>query len=231
MKPIPNLKSTLIIGNGFIGSAIKKQHPKVTTFSLHDADITGNILNEEDVKKVVKNKQVIIYAIAHPPTIFNKEKHQALSVQGIKNVLKYSTHKTRIVYISAQGITKAKYHPYFLSKKKAEKLIKESKKPFTILRPSIVEGEGNILLEKIKKLKWLHIIPDLKNNIQPINVHTLIKKIDLDKQLQIIVGPKKYTMSSYIEEIYGWGIKIPIMWFFKLNKNKPIGELVLDSKK
>ncbi|MEF8880652.1 MAG: hypothetical protein V5A72_02375, partial [Candidatus Nanohaloarchaea archaeon] len=98
-------------------------------------------------------------------------------------------------------------HSFFQTKKIAEDVIKDSEMDYTIIRPSTVYGEGNKLLDMIKKTAPLRIFPDVKTKTQPIHIDDLeeilcrsVKKFD-NETLEL-GGPEQMTVGEMARRLY-----------------------------
>jgi hypothetical protein len=212
------LMKTLVIGNGFLGSYLA-DYFDAETFSLHDADYTGNILDETLLKQAIKNKESIIYTIGFPPTDFSK-KH-SIATQGLQVLLKQKT-KAKIIFISAAGADEQKSHPYFKEKGKCERLLQESDKKYQIIRPSVLAEKENALL---KKIRFIPIMPYVKTTIHPMKRKDVAKAIKEEKPLKKTVS---VSMKSFLQE-YTHALLIPLpQTIFKLYQ--PMYELVSNTE-
>jgi NADH dehydrogenase len=93
---------------------------------------------------------------------------EAAKVAGVK----------KIVYISAIGAQDNRQYPYLQAKWAAERAVELSVLNYTILRPSIVFGEGDEFINALAGLvRWNPVVPvagDGKAKFQPIWVEDLV---------------------------------------------------------
>jgi nucleoside-diphosphate-sugar epimerase len=149
-------------GTGFLGSRLvaklSKKH-KVTVFDVSAPQkkqkgvkyIEGDLLNSEDLDKAFSPKPEVVYHLA---AILDETNPQLfhVNIHGTGKLLARSGKAKRFIFASPVGVlgsTKRPsreddpYHPrtaYERSKVEAEKLVKNSAIPYTIIRMTIVYG-------------------------------------------------------------------------------------------
>lgn len=135
----------------------------------------------------------------------------------------------KFLYISsiATKFKNIKNYPYARSKLQAEECVKASGIPYTILRPTIVIGDGSPVLSSLSKLGNAPVVPifgDGSAIIQPIFIEDLISCIlhiiendVFDNEILDIGGPEQISIERFISIIHklllnGWPrvIHIPI---------------------
>ena len=176
----------LIGGNGFVGKALikefKKYNVKVSylsrsqNYSISKDEATwiqGDIF---DIENIVINKKydISIHLIG---TIKNKNLYSKLNTESVAQTIKlcqkYNINK--LVYFSANG----GFKQYFESKAAGERLVKNSKLDYLIVRPGLMYGKErftsyfNIL--PIKFFSKLGI-PFFKN-VYPLPVEKVAKSV------------------------------------------------------
>ena len=140
----------LIGGNGFVGKALikelKKYNVKVSylsrsqnySISKEATWIQGNIFDSENI--VINEKyDIAIHLIG---TIKNKNLYSKLNTESVAQTIKlcqkYNINK--LVYFSANG----GFKQYFESKVAGERLVKDSKLNYLIVRPGLIYGKGRL---------------------------------------------------------------------------------------
>lgn len=120
----------------------------------------------------------------------------------------------RFIFISSIAATfhKIKYYYYAQSKIAAEEDIKNSGIPYTILRPTIVIGEGSPVLMSFKKMIEPPLVPifgDGRAEIQPIFVgdlvHYILHVINHDRFMNKTIevgGPERIRIESFIKNLH-----------------------------
>lgn len=80
----------------------------------------------------------------------------------------------RIVHVSITNPEEGSQLPYFHGKGQLERAVRESKIPYTILRPAVLFGDGDILINNIawalRRLPCFGVFGDGNYKIQPIHV-------------------------------------------------------------
>ncbi len=129
-------------------------------------------------------------------------------VEVVRELVKLSKGSSvkKFVQISALGVEKRKSQ-YQKTKWEGEKLVKSSRIPYLILRPSIVLGKGQKLYEDLKKLsKFLPILVAPKMKVQPVKVEEVVKAVEkgIKCQLQGVVplcGEEVITMKELFKRV------------------------------
>ena len=120
----------------------------------------------------------------------------------------------KILYISSIAVKfqDINNYPYAQSKLQAEKCVKASGISHTILRPTIVIGDGSPILSSLSKLGNAHIVPIFGDGsvlIQPIFIEDLISCIlhiiennIFDNETMDIGGPEQVSIESFIKKLH-----------------------------
>jgi NADH dehydrogenase len=130
---------------------------------------------------------------------------QAARAAGVKRFLFIST-------IAVKFRNQARYH-YAQSKSEAEELVKRGGMRWTIIRPTIISGEGAPVIRGLSMLAGLPVIPVFgngKTRVQPIDVNELAASIRSitdtsghDGEMVEIGGPEILTMDELLIRIRG----------------------------
>lgn len=120
------------------------------------------------------------------------------------------SHIKKIVYISGLGVSDSTTFGYFISKLKAEKLIRQSGLDYTILRASYIVGQDDPLTENLSKQvkRGTVLIPGSGTyRLQPISVNDVCQVIlscitnrRLSNQIVDLVGPKTISFENYVKK-------------------------------
>ena len=239
-------------GTGFIGSHLansllsKKQKLRVlvrktsNTNHLRNLNVEivyGSLDNIDSLKKATKGIKTVYHlaAMLGNPDITYKQLYNT-NVVGTENLIKacVKNNVKRFVYISsvaAMGPTKnmadetTKCNPktdYDKSKYFAELAVKKSNLDWTIIRPTMVYGPGEIknkarMFRLIQK-KMFFIIGSGNNLMSLVYVDNLVKGIMLAgksknaiRQTYILSDKRNYTMNEFVKTIAKHeNVKIPI---------------------
>ena len=127
-------------------------------------------------------------------------------VEFVKNLLASlsGVSPRRFIHISACGVGRNKISQYFLTKEEGEKLVTSSGIPYTIFRPSIVMGRGQLLLKQLKVFgKFLPLLAVPKGQFQPLHVEDLAQAVflsaekkEFENRICEVGGPKVYTAAE-----------------------------------
>lgn len=158
---MPNLtgqKIVVIGGNGTLGSAAVTaalgRQANVTILSRRATAsqpgavaVMGSITDVSAVRHAVQDAQGIVISVEASRT---PEELERVYVEGTRNVLSVAPDSAQIIFMGHIGITDIKRMPdYNQAKLRAEKLIRESGRPYTIIRPSwVVSGLHGVNLEQ-----------------------------------------------------------------------------------
>ncbi len=129
--------------------------------------------------------------------------------QKIINLCKKSKIK-KIIYISGLGVSDNATFGYFISKLKAELLIKESGLDYTILRASYIVGNDDPLTQNLtNQIKnGVILVPGSGSyRLQPISVGDVCRVIlesvrnkNLSNKTVDLVGPKTISFANYVRK-------------------------------
>lgn len=195
----------LIAGTGFIGSELADKLGKdqeVTTLDIDEADIKQDITESFELEEEF---DIVFHTIGLAPGFYSEEMYRKVHVDGTQNLLD-AVQCEKVVYISALNADK-NTNPFFTTKFEAEKLVKESKFEHTVVRPSVVYGEENKLVNMLRRAAKTRVFPSISSQIQPIVLKDLVKLLvksieDYDGETINAAGPKKMTVTEFARNIY-----------------------------
>ncbi len=197
----------LVAGKGFIGSEtgkiLEKQGHEVKYLDRSDADFEQDITRKFEIEEEF---DILIHTIGLAPGFFSAKEYYRLHIGGTRNLLK-AVETDKVVYLSALGVGNID-HSFFRTKREAERIIQNSDMEYTILRPSTVYGEGNKLLEMIKKTAFTRLFPNIKTEIQPIHREDLVKVISevvegYENETLDLAGKKQLSIGDLAKRLYG----------------------------
>ena len=234
-------KKVLITGsNGQLGTKIlslKKFNFSFIPTSLHiKNNIHLDITNSSQVKKILNeyNPDVIINCAAYTnveKANTNKKKCHDVNVNGVKNLIRYSSKHTKLIHISSDYVFDGKSEkPYeendytypinYYGKTKLESenyLIGCEKNNYLIFRPNVIYSDiGNNFFmyvhESLKNNKNIYLVDDqISNPTNCLNFANII----LESILMDLNGIYHYGSLDIVSR-YDFGIKIAN--YFNLNK-------------
>ena len=170
-----------------------------------------NIFNEEDVKNVIKNCDLVINLVGilyetgkqkfnYIHSRFPHLLSNLCNEQGIKN----------LVHISALGVKEKHNSLYMKSKLEGEKNIQDTFKPSVILRPSVVFGPEDKFFNTFASLAQfspaLPLVGGGKTKFAPIYVgdvaKAIVKALELNNtepKIYELGGPENYSFKELME--------------------------------
>jgi uncharacterized protein YbjT (DUF2867 family) len=161
--------------------------------------VDGDISNLSSLEAAMKGCAKVIHLVGiiqEAPGVTFKGVH----VDGTRNLLEAAKKEgvRHFIYQSALGSRPNAKSQYHRTKWEAEELVRASGLPFTILRPSLIYGPGDLftirLSEMIRLSPVLPVIGSGRSRIQPIFID------DVNECIRKIV-----TSDSYFNEIYEIG--------------------------
>ena len=141
-----------------------------------------------------------------------KNDFNSVNFQLTKKILELcqKTRIKKIIYLSGLGVSKNNLLEYFLSKYRAENVIRQSGIDFTIFRPSYIVGRGDLLTKHLKRQirRGSITIPGSgRFQIQPISINDVSKVISksltskkFSNKTLDLVGPELMTYESYTKQ-------------------------------
>lgn len=132
--------------------------------------------------------------------------------QGTANVVaaaRAAGTVNELIMISAIGATSNRRYPYLFSKWQAERAVIDSGLPYTIIRPSLIFGEGdefiNALASLVRIFPVVPVIGTGRNRFQPIQVEDVARCIvlamgrgDLKGKTVEIGGPEQLSYNEIV---------------------------------
>lgn len=220
-------------GTGFIGSylcrGLADAGHEVTALSRSPADTpdgvasaVGDVTAYDSVEPVVDGHDAVVNLVALSPLFEPKggnEMHDTVHRGGTENLVRASEANDvdRFIQLSALGADPDGATAYIRAKGQAEAIVRESDLGWTIVRPSVVFGEGGEFVSFTKRLKGMFApgVPMYPlpgggtTRFQPIYVEDLvpmlITMVDDDEhagETYEIGGPEKLTLRDVTNLVY-----------------------------
>lgn len=196
----------LVAGKGFIGSrageSLEEEGHEVKYLDRSNADYEYDVTERFEIEEEF---DVLIHTIGLAPGFFSAKDYYRVHIGGTRNLLK-AVDVDKIVYLSALGVGEVD-HSFFRTKREAERIIQKSEANNTIIRPSTVYGEGNRLLEMIKKTAFTRLFPNIKTETQPVHREDLVKVVSSvveghDNKILDIAGKRQITLGELARHLY-----------------------------
>jgi NADH dehydrogenase len=226
-------------GTGFVGGHLVRRlrqggvpvraivrSPKKTQ-ALKDLGVevvAGDISDSASLEKAAEGVERVVHLVGiiqeAPGATFRK-----VHVEGTRNLLEAAKKAgvRHFFYQSALGSRPAAKSEYHKTKWEAEELVRASGIPYTILRPSLIYGPGDLftirLSEMFRLSPVLPVIGSGKSRIQPIYIDDVVSCIQkivasdafLNESYEI-GGPEQLTYDELTTQIAGaMGINRPML--------------------
>ena len=141
-----------------------------------DVDVHyGSIGDPDALRAAFYNLDVVVHLVAVIRES-GKATFQEMNLRGTENVVAVARQEgvKHLIHVSAIGAAADTRYPYLYSKWRAEQVVTGSGLPYTILRPSILFGEGdefiNALAGLVRAFPIVPVAGSGKNMFQPIAV-------------------------------------------------------------
>jgi len=224
------MKVLVVGGSGFIGSTLcrelKGRGHEVTALSRSPSSedlpkgvnkVMGNVADYDSIKGAFEGMDAVYNLVALSPLFKpsgGDEMHDKVHRQGTEHVVRAAEkHEVgHLVQMSALGADPDGPTAYIRSKGEAEEIVTESVLDYTIVRPSVVFGDGGEFVSFTKLLAppYVSALPGGgKTRFQPIWVGDLVPMladaIEDEKhvgQIYEIGGPDKLTLAEIARLIH-----------------------------
>jgi len=170
-----------------------------------------NIFNTVDVKKVLKNCDLVINLIG---ILYETRRQKFNQIHSQFPILLSSLSKEldvkKLIHVSALGVQEKHSSAYIQSKLSGEKNIKEIFKPSVILRPSVIFGPEDKFFNTFASIAqispFLPLIGGGKTKFAPVYVgdvaKAIVKSLELNNsepKIYEIGGPQNYSFKELME--------------------------------
>ena len=207
---------------GFVGRHLIKRlnNHEVTCFIRKDSEdlknfktVKGDLKYIADVANNLKDFDVVIHLAAN---LWVTDNHTMYldNVVATKNIIEACKKNgvKRIITLSSSSATPENLSEYGKTKLEADKLIMNSKLEYTILKPTMIYGDGGRgftrILSHIKKYPIVPIVGHGKTLMQPVYVEdvvdVIVKCLENPKSIGKVygvAGPKAVTMNELFDAV------------------------------
>jgi NADH dehydrogenase len=213
--------STGFLGRKVVQELLKRNHQvrclvhtpgRERVFEPRSVDVQyGAVTDPDALASACRGVDAIIHLVAiilqRGQSTFN-----LINRQGTANLVAAASAAgtvKELIMISAIGATSNRRYPYLFSKWQAERAVIESGLPYTIIRPSLIFGEGdefiNALASLVRIFPVVPVIGTGRNRFQPIQVEDVARCIvsamgrgDLKGKTVEIGGPEQLSYNEII---------------------------------
>lgn len=209
--------------SGFVGRRLLTRIPpgryeRVIAMSRRPREaITGVTWIQGDVKDPAAWRQhltrdTVIAHLAAATGGASASEHRAVNAEGTEALVKAAERAQAggLLYVSsiAARFTPDPRYPYATAKREAEVVVRACKIPWSIVRPTIVLGQGSPILERLRSLAGGPVVAVIGKGdakVQPIDVEDLaaalaqlLERRMFDGATREIGGPDVLTMESLL---------------------------------
>ena len=182
----------------------------------------GNVMEPDTLPAAFEDADAVVHLVG----IIRRRRRSAFDLvnrQGAANVAAAAKESgvKHVTLVSALGAAEDRAYPYLHSKWEGERALVNSGVPYTIIRPSIVFGEGDEFLNSIAALvKAMPITPIIgsgRNRLQPISaddlarcVATSVEREDLKGRTLELGGPEQLSYDEIVSIVtQAMGVRRP----------------------
>lgn len=162
---------------------VRNEPAKINICDKHIEVIQGDIRDKKVIDSAVKGARQVVHlaAVIQSP---DPEVVCQVNVEGTRNLVESSRQYgvEQFVFFSTLNTVLPVKNRYSKSKEKAEDIVRKSGLNFTILRPSVIYGNGDDgtiarLVHVVKNRKIIYLLGNGKYKLQPVYIDDVIKAI------------------------------------------------------
>jgi NADH dehydrogenase len=219
-------RTILITGaSGFIGGAVTDRlvdsdrirsltsHPAKNRFGDRVASFPYDFARPSSMRPAFDGVDVFVNSYYVRFNYGARTFERAVADTGVLIDLARAAGVKKIVHVSVSNALESSDLPYYRNKARIEQLVAESRIPYTILRPAIVVGDGDILINNIayflRRLPVFTIFGRGDYRAQPITL-AAFADIAVDavngqhaNQTVAVAGPRDWTFLEMVRAIRG----------------------------
>jgi len=209
------VKVLVLGGRGFVGRAVCKALGKHTvyTFDRHKGSrrhIQGDVLNEKDLIKAIKGKQVVVNLVGLTPMRTPaKGMYQKIHVDAVEKIVHVCKKLKikRLIHMSVLGADAKAKTKFLKTRGMGQLLVEHSGLKYTIFRPSLIFDKENELVQQAIVLARGKMFPKIPALIQPVYRGDVARlfKLAVDgkmKQVMDVGGPERMSVFEFVSKIY-----------------------------
>lgn len=205
------MKVAITGGTGFVGRHVAEQLVPDETVII-SRRLGSDISDLASLMKAFEGVEVVVHSAGINREL-KDQTYEKVHVQGTKNVIEAAKAMgvKKVILLSYLRVRPGSGSPYHESKWQAEELVRKSGLEYTILRPGIIYGHGDHLLDHLSHS--LYTIPVFatvgfhEKTIKPIPVSELVAIIkaaingELTNQTVPVVGAEEVLMSEAVHRV------------------------------
>ncbi len=225
------MKILVVGGTGFIGSSLARElsdrghevtilarDPEKADLPADVARVAGDVTDYDSIEGAFEGQEAVVFLPALSPLFKpdgGDEMHFRIHLQGTENTVRAAEDHgvQRYLQLSALGANPSGPTAYVRAKGQAEEAVESSSLDWTIVRPSVVFGDGGEFVPFTKKLAMPYITPlpgGGKTRFQPVWVGDLVPiladALEGDEhvgQVYEFGGPEMLTLADVAKEAHG----------------------------
>lgn len=216
-------------GSGFVGTALLR---RLAERAVADAAVLtrshggtgtegpgwrwlyGDLLDSSSYRTALERGGTVLHLAAATGRA-SARRHREVNVEGTSRLLAAARRagSGRIVYVSsiAARFEDIRYYPYAAAKREAERLVRESGIPYTIVRPTMVFGPGSPVEQGLRRLATApvpFVFGSGDVRVQPVDVEVLAQRLievveatDASGDVLEIGGPEILSLNELLERL------------------------------
>ena len=177
------LLKTLSEQNKRIRCFVRSKTSRMNSLNRSMEIVEGNLLDRDAVDAAVNGVKQVVHLAAVIQS-YDPELVRQVNVEGTRNLIRSCMEHgvEQFIFFSTINVILPVKNQYSESKLAAECIIQESSLNYTILRPSIIYGEGDTgtiakLISSVKNNKIIFLIKEGQYKHQPIYVGDIVESI------------------------------------------------------
>lgn len=210
--------------SGFVGSRLAAslgsacrglvRRPPAGDVSWHV--VVGDLLEPEGWTSSLAGIETVVHLAALTGKAPARE-HQRVNADGTSRLIEACREQgvPRLIFVSTIAVKfpDVRRYPYAEAKKRAEGIVRRSGLDYVIVRPTIVLGAGSPILEALRRLASLPLMPifgDGRTLVQPVHVDDLIRTLErvlrdtsFDGSVVEVGGPQRLSIEDLLRRIRG----------------------------
>jgi NADH dehydrogenase len=184
----------------------------------HIRTVTADLLDVQAYAECLKGCDTVLHMAAATGKA-GRDEHFRVNSRGTQALVEASKKAgvRKFLYVSTIAVMypdKSRYY-YAQSKEQGEQIVKNSGLDYTIIRPTIVIGQGSAIWKSLSGLargSAILMFGDGKTEIQPIYLEDLVdclldilREIDVQEEVVELGGPEQTNFDEFVEQIHTAG--------------------------
>lgn len=178
--------------------------------------VVGDLLEPEEWTSSLAGIKTVVHLAALTGKASATE-HQRVNTDGTSRLVEACREQgvQRLIFVSTIAVRfpDVRRYPYAEAKRQAEEIVRGSGLDYVIVRPTMVLGAGSPILEALRRLASLPLMPifgDGQTLVQPVHVHDLVRTLErllrdssFDGSVVEVGGPQRLSIEDLLRRIRG----------------------------